>query len=330
MWLLDTSTLELKDFVGTGIPRYAILSHTWGEDEVTFRDMRKYREDEAVKRKAGYAKVLSCCQKARQDGYLYVWIDTCCIDKRSSAELSEAINSMYRWYHESQVCYAYLEDVPSGDHRFGMADYGVLSKSRWFTRGWTLQELIAPKSIQFLGQGWKILGVKAPKHMLAEQDPTVRQNHKIFISMLAKITGVAEKVLGEESDIRLVPAAQKMAWAAKRHTTREEDLSYSLMGLFGVTMPILYGEGLKKAFRRLQLEIIQMTTDQSIFVWRAERRTSGLLADSPRDFADSGLDFVWRTPTLQPYSMTNLGLSVNLPVIELGADGNYVVFLRCC
>jgi len=109
MWLLETSTLELRDFVGASIPPYAILSHTWGDDEVTFKDMRKYRE--AAKNKAGYTKVQKCCEKARKDGHQYVWIDTCCIDKRSSAELSEAINSMWKWYHKSEVCYAYLADV---------------------------------------------------------------------------------------------------------------------------------------------------------------------------------------------------------------------------
>jgi Heterokaryon incompatibility protein (HET) len=330
MWLLNTSSLELKDFVGTGIKPYAILSHTWGEEEVTFRDMRKYREDEAVKKKAGYAKVLRCCAKAQEDGFSYVWIDTCCIDKRSSAELSEAINSMFRWYQESQVCYAYLEDVPSGTSVSDSGDYNILAKSRWFTRGWTLQELIAPKRIQFLRQDWTVIGVKEPKSELARQTTSFKENHAIFISKLAEITGIAEKVLLDDLDIRLVPAAQKMAWAAKRQTTREEDLSYGLMGLFGVTMPILYGEGLKKAFHKLQLEIIQMTTDQSVFVWRADREMSGLLADSPRDFAKSGLDFVWRSPTLQPYSMTNLGLCLNLPIIENPDNDNYLVFLRCC
>lgn len=133
-----------------------------------------------------------------------------------------------------------------------------------------------------------------------------------------------------EVDIRLVPAAQKMAWAARRQTAREEDLAYALMGLFDVNMPILYGEGLKKAFRRLQLEIIQMnSTDQSIFIWRTNKRISGLLADYPEDFADSGLNFVWKNQKLQPYSMTNMGLLVNLPVLETG-DGNCVVYPRCC
>jgi hypothetical protein len=299
MWLLHTSTLELQDFVGAGIPPYAILSHTWGEKEVTFRDMRKDRE--AAKGKAGYIKLQKCCEKARQGGHNFVWIDTCCIDKKSSAELSEAINSMYRWYQESKVCYTYLADVPSEGLFFAAGENNTLSNSRWSTRGWTLQELIGPSNIEFLGQDWSVIGVKATPDVLANQTPIVRNTNGLFLSKLAEITGIAENVLRGHSDFRLVPAAHKMAWAAKRHTTREEDLAYALMGFFGVSMPILYGEGLKKAFRRLQLEIIQTNTDQSIFVWRADRSSSGLLADSPRDFADSGLDSIWIDTSLRPY-----------------------------
>jgi hypothetical protein len=331
MWLLNTATLELKDFVGVGIPPYAILSHTWGDNEVTFRDMRKDRK--AAKGKAGYTKVQKCCEKALQDGHQYVWIDTCCIDKKSSAELSEAINSMYRWYEESKVCYAYLEDVPGEEPSGAVEINEALSNSRWFTRGWTLQELIAPYYIEFLGRDWGVIGLKTTmgsSSQAALQLPTARINAAIFAGALTEITGVPAKVLRGELDVQVVPAAQKMAWAAKRLTTREEDLAYALMGLFGVSMPILYGEGLERAFRRLQLEIIQTNTDQSIFVWRSKRRTSGLLADSPKDFAESGLDFVWRTTTLQPYSMTNLGLALNLPVVHRGDGNHHVAFLRCC
>lgn len=325
MWLLNTSTLELKDFVGEGIPPYAILSHTWGDDEVTFRDMRKDRE--AAKHKTGYTKVQKCCEKAQQDGHQYVWIDTCCIDKRSSADLSEAINSMYKSYQDSTICYAYLADVPN---EAGVGQNVALANSRWFTRGWTLQELIAPRVIEFLGGGWKVLGIKSAVREDEWLPSVTVHNETTFISKLEEITGITAEVLRFERDIRRVPAAQKMAWAAKRHTTREEDLAYALIGLFGVSMPILYGEGLRKAFRRLQLEIIQANTDQSIFVWRADRSSSGLLAESPKDFADSGLDFVWRPTTLQPYSMTNLGLSLNLPIVQRTDASSYVVFLRCC
>ena len=148
----------------------------------------------------------------------------------------------------------------------------VLSNSRWFTRGWTLQELIAPLTVEFLGQDWSLIGVKAPSAVLALLPPLQRERNDMFLLHIAKITGTAENMIRyiqKPRSLRKVPIAQKMAWAARRQTAREEDLAYSLMGLFDVNMPILYGEGLKKAFRRLQLDIIQMNcVDQSIFLWR--------------------------------------------------------------
>ena len=333
MWLLNTTTLELRDFVGARIPPYAILSHTWGEGEVSFKDMRKYRE--AAKQKAGYTKVPRCCEKARSDGHDWVWIDTCCIDKRSSAELSEAINSMWKWYQKSKVCYAYLVDVPSSQGPFtGDAVNETLAKSRWFTRGWTLQELIAPRNIQFFAQDWTLIGKKVPPSRIAREPQPVMDENESFLSIISVITGIEMQVLWNREKLNRVAAAKKMFWASKRETTREEDAAYSLMGLFGVSMPILYGEGLKKAFRRLQLDIIQRTTDQSIFVWKTEtddpdREESGLLADSPLDFAHSNLDFVPFNPTLHPYSMTNVGLLINMPCYRR-EDGQQVISLGCC
>jgi len=325
--------LQLQDFVGARIQPYAILSHTWGEGEVSFKDMRKYRD--AAKRKAGYPKVQQCCEKAWSDGYQWVWIDTCCIDKRSSAELSEAINSMWNWYQKSEICYAYLVDVPSSQGPFtGAVINDTLAKSRWFTRGWTLQELIAPRIIQFFGQDWNLIGQKVPPSILAGQSQAIIDDSNSFLSMISVITGIEIRVLQNPATLSRVAAAKKMFWASKRETTREEDVAYSLMGLFGVSMPILYGEGLEKAFRRLQLDIIQRTTDQSIFVWKRDvygldLDDSGLLADSPLDFAHSNLDFFWLNPTLYPYSMTNVGLLIKMPFHsrEYGVE---VISLGCC
>jgi hypothetical protein len=181
------------------------------------------------------------------DGHKYVWIDTCCIDKRSSAELSEAINSMWKWYWKSEVCYAYLADVPSEGFISGTTDYSELSRSRWFTRGWTLQELIAPHNLLFLGQDWRVIGIKEEFGLFATQISMTKYYNKMFLSKISEITGIAESVLHFDLDIRLIPAAQKMAWAARRRTARDEDLAYALIGLFDVNMPILYGEGLKRA-----------------------------------------------------------------------------------
>src|SRR6266702_4059585 len=147
MRLLNTGNFEVKSFEDDEVPPYAILSHTWDEEEVTLQDMEGTR---AVNKK-GYEKVKHCCSVASANGFEYVWIDTCCIDKASSAELSEAINSMYLWYQEAKECYAYLADVPSKSK---------FSGSRWFTRGWTLQELIAPSTVMFFDEEWKKLGTK--------------------------------------------------------------------------------------------------------------------------------------------------------------------------
>ncbi|KAH7361654.1 heterokaryon incompatibility protein-domain-containing protein [Plectosphaerella cucumerina] len=239
MRLINTDTLEFKEFIGTPEP-YAILSHTWSEDEVSFRDFYDKPRRETQR---GFEKVRFTCKQAREDGISYAWVDTCCINKESSAELSEAINSMFKWYQRAQICYAYLEDV---------SESGVgLSSSRWFTRGWTLQELIAPRSIDFFGAGWKRLGSK---------DGLVVQ--------LAEITSIDITILAGTSKLGQASVAERMRWASNRKTTREEDMAYCLMGIFDVNMAMLYGEG-PKAFIRLQEEIMKETDDQTLFAWKA-------------------------------------------------------------
>lgn len=188
------------------------------------------------------------CHRALQDGFQYVWIDTCCIDKSSSAELSEAINSMFRWYQESKICYAFLSDVADGRTLF--------HESRWFSRGWTLQELIAPKRVVFLNQNWEPLG---DREELADE--------------ITVATGIERHILARpdcnvQDMLRSFSVAQRMRWASKRVTTRAEDIAYCLMGLFDVNMPPLYGEGAYKAFERLQEAIISETADHSILAFR--------------------------------------------------------------
>jgi hypothetical protein len=343
MWLLDASTLRLDHFPNQKVPSYAILSHTWGDEEVSFNEMRQICDSsqfpEKMKSKKGFAKVQGCCSQATLDGLHWVWIDTCCIDKQSSAELSEAINSMFKWYKDAESCYVYLSDVPGSEYPdlgstssasssqqnvFGPKTEDPFSldvwddpfsKSRWFTRGWTLQELIAPMVNKFFSEDWRCIGIKRPwdgGHREPANDPDS------FISKLARITGIEADVLRDPEAIQRTSVAHRMAWAARRQTTRPEDMSYSLMGLFDVNMPILYGEGLRKAFKRLQREIIDMLPDQTIFAWRSDKEDSGLLADSPADFAESGSILPvnrWAT-TVRPYFMTNLGLSINLPLCD--------------
>ncbi|KAI1858007.1 hypothetical protein JX265_011037 [Neoarthrinium moseri] len=271
MRLINSETLQLKDVVGQ-VPPYAILSHTWGPDELSYQS---YRDPEERQAHAGYPKVRLLCEQARRDGLGYVWIDTCCIDKSSSAELSEAINSMFRWYGESATCYAYIEDFDLSDDDVGIKMTAKLRACRWFSRGWTLQELIAPKQVHFFGAGWQAIGERSAMK-----------------TALAAITGIDEDVLGENpTDIKLISVAKKMSWAAGRETTRVEDIAYCLLGLFDVHMPMLYGEG-AKAFVRLQEEILRESEDHSIFCWRAARDRGpapyrGILADSPDEFRGS-------------------------------------------
>src|SRR5579871_6642511 len=253
MRLLNTTKRKLEEFGGNKIPLYAILSHTWGEKEITFQDI----EGHDAEKKVEYEKVRNICDMAAAHGFDYVWIDTCCIDKTSSAELSEAINSMYRWYQESGVCYAYLADVPSNAvDRQTMAISPEFSKSRWFTRGWTLQELIAPSTVIFLDQEWQEMGTKSSLQW-----------------MISEVTSIPTNIL-LGGDLESASVAQRMSWASKRETTRVEDLAYCLMGIFGVNMPMLYGEG-ERAFIRLQEEIMKVSDDHSLFAWKSDENHSG-------------------------------------------------------
>jgi hypothetical protein len=210
MRLLNTSTDGFEEFIGTDIPAYAILSHTWGEGEVSYKDMTT---DSSYKEKKGYEKIKMTCRIARQEGILYAWVDTCCIDKSSSAELTEAINSMFLWYEKSKQCYAYLADLDStSDWHSGLAH------CRWFTRGWTLQELIAPRDVWFYDKHWNYLCRKRRE-----------------IHALESITSIHQDVLQNSGVIHTKSIAQRMSWASRRVTTRVEDEAYCLLGTY--TLP---------------------------------------------------------------------------------------------
>ncbi|CAH0021202.1 unnamed protein product [Clonostachys rhizophaga] len=279
MRLLNTTSLEVKEF-NNPIPSYGILSHTWEEDEVLFQDVM----NGVCELKKGYQKIVGFCRKAKECDLEWVWIDTLCIDKSSSAELSEAINSMYKWYKASTVCFAYLSDVRMKDEAesgsvsaSGAANkpftFSEASRSRWFTRGWTLQELIAPKYVEFYTHSWEEIGTKSS-----------------MVGMLAKRTGIPEDVLRGGSPL-VHNVAERMSWASKRQTTREEDMAYCLLGLFGINMPLLYGEGVK-AFYRLQEQILRQQEDYTMFTWIAppkldvepDSMVRGAWASAPSEF----------------------------------------------
>ncbi|KAK4215427.1 hypothetical protein QBC37DRAFT_312464 [Rhypophila decipiens] len=245
MRLLDANTLRPSEFLAGVVPPYCILSHTWWElgDEVSFQDLQSYHENDQSMQKTGFEKIRQTARIAMQHGLNWIWVDTCCINRSSSAEVSEAINSMYRWYQGSEICSVYLSDV-----RPGVAtDFRV---ARWFTRGWTLQELIAPREVLFYDQSWQFIGSRSER-----------------LSDIAQITGVDPFVLGG-GDLARVSVARRLFWASRRVAARQEDMAYSLLGLFNVNMPMLYGEGGEKAFLRLQQEIVLETYDKSLFAWQ--------------------------------------------------------------
>ncbi|KAJ9157594.1 HET-domain-containing protein [Pleurostoma richardsiae] len=304
MRLVNAVTLELEDFSNKPVPQYAILSHTWGDGEVTLQDMQ---DAQMASQKAGYAKIKKCCELARVRGLKYAWVDTCCIDKSSSAELSEAINSMFKWYEDSHDCYAYLADVEP-EATSAVASF---KKSRWFTRGWTLQELLAPTKLHFYASDWTYI---ATRRRISKQLSLITKIDESFLDRPDN-QGI-DKMLGAAS------IAERMSWASNRQTTREEDIAYCLLGLFGINMPLLYGEG-KRAFRRLQEEIVRRSDDQSLFAWMytAEHHGPdgfpGFLAASPSNFAESSHIVPCRAGSRRSvFSISNKGLQISLPMLE--------------
>lgn len=232
------------------IPQYAILSHTWGADaeEVSYQDMSRGEGSN----KAGYEKIRFCVQTALKDGLCHAWIDTCCIDKANFTELNRAINSMFDWYRDANKCYVYLADV-SDDQQ--MAD---LSRSRWFTRGWTLQELLAPSIVEFYSRQGTFLGDKTS-----------------LGTLIVEVTGIAALAL-QSKPLSNFSVEERLSWVTNRQTTHPEDKVYSLLGIFGVSFPLIYGEGEARALNRLRDEIERRTSSISVLTaWRDPPLTEG-------------------------------------------------------
>ncbi|PIL26293.1 hypothetical protein GSI_12049 [Ganoderma sinense ZZ0214-1] len=371
MWLLSTDRAELhyfaRNFDATG--GYAILSHTWNGNEQTFQEIRAIGElchqCRTNPRDFVHPKIRNCCKLAEKRGYRWVWIDSCCIDKTSSSELSEAINSMFRWYKEAEVCFAYLADVsydpllqllsPGPGPSVTPADrtqpalWSAFRKSRWHARGWTLQELIAPDCLIFLSVEWRPLG-----------------NRAALATLLEEITRVPSGVLTGENKPTEYSVSCRMSWASMRRTTRVEDEAYCLMGLFGVRMPTNYGEG-KQAFIRLQYEIMQHDSDISLFAFgyrvkqdhdltfkpqeEVDHYWKYLMADTPRQL-NHGFDYVpdlgtkakqqyppsppFETETapfgdieLPSVAVTSYGIQIRLPVYEDDELGITIAVILC-
>jgi hypothetical protein len=285
--LLSSSTLNNP-------PPSAILSHTWGNSEVIFREAEAGGITGCLEKfhTLGFDKIRHTCEQALKDGLNYVWIDTCCIDKSSSAKLSEAINSMFSWYKRSHVCYAYLSDVPPTKLSLEGLLPDSFNSSRWFTRSWTLQELVAPSNLVFLASDWSVVATRdsntSPVSTITGIDTfyLIHPNDKVSGKAVhgpneksqAQRRGqdIWESIHVVESvefpqiqlSVRLSSASieERTSWASRRQATRVEDIAYCLLGIFGVNMPLVYGEG-ERAFIRLQEEIQKHSSDCSILAW---------------------------------------------------------------
>ncbi|KAI1196756.1 kinase-like domain-containing protein [Nemania serpens] len=306
MRLLNIDSLEPVEFIGDSLPPYTILSHTWGPEEVTYYDLR----NGGLATHADFFKLQALCDQTRRDGFEFTWIDTCCIDRSSSAELSESLNSMYQWYSKAEVCYVHLSDVYNDEGEeidrtrafyHSRLHHSSFHHSRWFTRSWTLPELLAPSLVVFFDASWNRIGTK-----------------KSLLPIISTTTGIPQSCLSGESLPADFSVATRFSWASRRTCTKREDMAYSLMGLFHVNMPLLYGEG-DRAFLRLQEEIIKRTDDQSILAWAVSKEDSrcfipsSVFAESPADFANAA--GIRRSTELEPPPsvLTNRGLSISLP-----------------
>jgi len=304
--------LRLEEFGDDDRPAFAILSHTWEAGEVTYQD---FANTQLRTTKNGWKKLEESCRMSTESGFDYLWMDTCCIDKQNTAELAESINSMFQWYSEADLCLAYISDYSA------LSGSQMLARSRWFERGWTLQELIAPKFVSFYDREWRLFGTRSS--MLVD---------------LSAITNIGAEVLSPAEGVDLrdllddIPAARRMSWAAKRKTTKKEDIAYCLLGIFGVNMPMLYGEGMA-AFIRLQEEIINDSNDLTIFAWTSPDRNPngyrGILASSPAEFVwANDLEPINDAKFNPEYTMSNKGLRIQTLLYPTNTD-QVIMPLRC-
>ncbi|KAK6434877.1 hypothetical protein LTR95_008937 [Oleoguttula sp. CCFEE 5521] len=340
MWLLKTSDLSLVHFHDSRDVRYAILSHTWnGDEEATYAELREGCDMNTAR----LYKVKMTCAQAAQDGCDYAWIDSCCINKDSLTELAEAINSMWQWYYDASVCYVYLADLSwecpvlydvasifsiESDEAPETRWTTAFAACRWFTRGWTLQELLAAKDVRFYcapkaadvtSERWGFVGDKTD-----------------LVRTLWEITGIDILALQDRNSLTRFVTARKMYWASRRQTSKVEDRAYSLLGLFGINMPLLYGEG-ENAFIRLQEQIIQKRLDHSILAWDCSQSESSqskdlLFANSPARFAKTGQRMTrWQWSSFDPaFRLTNQGIEFDGLGHVVSTTGERFAMLNCC
>ncbi|PQE14401.1 Vegetative incompatibility HET-E-1 protein [Rutstroemia sp. NJR-2017a BBW] len=322
MRLIHTKSLELGEFFGEdNTPEWAILSHVWEAEEISYTEWNEIQEQpeseraDFLRQKKGYAKIREFCSLCQGGIPLchhlgcrasatcrmpeticcvnvvpkcqceplvveWCWVDTCCIDKSSSAELSEAINSMFKWYEQSLVCIAYLSDVPE----YGAAgESSAFRNSTWFTRGWTLQELIAPAFHGVNFYSWEARHTPTGRKYFVDHTtqttswvnpykPYEMSRQQLWLcEIISQITKIPKEAIGPiqiRRHLHSYSIAERMSWASSRKTTRGEDIAYCLLGLFDLNMPLIYGEGSRKAFFRLQEEMLKHSYDHTLFLWQ--------------------------------------------------------------
>lgn len=256
MRLLNVHDLSFRVFLGEGTPRYVTASHRWGEEtETTIKDVQKRRNTDKI----GYRKMEGFAQYVREHipHVDWLWIDTCCINQESDREVSEAVNSMFRWYHNAVVCLAYLADVTPSEVVGDVKCMDDFRHSVWFKRGWTLQELLAPSAVVFLTERWEVLGHKG-EYDNEKSSPPLHMGPSLD-STIAAITRIPEAALKSDDRSTKFSVRERFAWMEGRTTTRREDMAYCLLGIFGVHMPLVYGEGKESARKRL-MEAIRRDT----------------------------------------------------------------------
>ena len=297
MRLLNTHTFRLENLdFDVGQTQYALLSHTWTKKEPLLEDVERFGCREDVDE---YGKLAKSCYIASQESLDYVWVDSCCVDRRNAPEVEMTEIRMYHWFEQAALVIVHLSDVDSLDHQ-------EFEHSRWFMRSWTLQELVAPRGIvRFFSRNWEYLGSRSN---LSER--------------ISSITGIPTNVLTGHKLHSDYSIAQRMSWASRRFCTAPEDAAYSLMGLFDVEVPLLRGIGAEKAFLRLQEEIIKKSPDGSIFAWKSRNlKSSGLLAPSLDCFRESGdVAFDGSSGPVPRFSMTKNSSFLQFAIGSLGAD----------
>ncbi|KAJ8502012.1 hypothetical protein ONZ45_g11933 [Pleurotus djamor] len=298
---------------------YAVLSHRWTDDELVFQELRHGLPP------CKHEKFSNFCRIAQDYGCRYAWVDTVCIDKSSSSELDESIRSMFSWYKHARVCIVYL----------GEGDSGSWGDDSWFSRGWTLQELLAPKKLVFFLRDWSRLSPKG-QFDIVRREADVKMSG-MDINSLRQVAWYA----GIETDdlISFTPSPKNATkifnYVARRSTTIPEDISYCLAGLLDVTLPIAYGEGRERSFHRLQVACVESYNDRSVFTWNIfdsppSQRSSMLAGDpdaycalcpriTPNVLWQNISEFV--TPTLgtdQSFCFTNCGLRIAVTLHDVG------------